>query len=196
MYLLTDRSQYDLAVAYRIYPKMPEHARGLPFSGDKFLLAETCLSSFKKSLGDLRVKLWVLLDACPDEYRDMFARYFEARDLVFVSFPEGGNEATFTRQIKTLLEQDDSDVVYFAEDDYFYLPGQFRCLINFLLANKDVDFVSPYDHLDCYTMDLHREPKWLKVHGGRHWRTASSTCLTFLTKKKTLERTQAAFPQL
>ncbi len=172
---------------------MPQHARGLPFSDDKFLLAETCLSSFKKSLGDLRVKLWVLLDGCPDEFKDMFARYFQARDLVFISLPQVGNEATFARQIETLLKQDESDVVYFAEDDYFYLPGQFRCMINFLLVNDGVDFVSPYDHLDCYTMDLHREPKWLRAYGGRHWRTASSTCLTFLTKKKTLQKTQAVF---
>jgi hypothetical protein len=193
MPLSTKRSQYDLAVAYRIYPQMPQHALGLPFSDDKFLLAETCLNSFKKSLGDLSVKLWVLLDGCPEEFKDMFARYFEARDLVFISLPQAGNEATFARQIDTLLDQDESDVVYFAEDDYFYLPGQFRCMINFLLANDGVDFVSPYDHLDCYTMDLHREPKWLKMYGGRHWRTASSTCLTFLTKKKTLQKTQAVF---
>ena len=42
---------YDLAVAYRIYPgvsKVPP-----VFSQDKLKLAEFCLKSFKDSLGDL-----------------------------------------------------------------------------------------------------------------------------------------------
>ena len=113
-------------------------------------------------------------------------------ELVLIELDGIGNSETFLKQIQLLLAQQDSEIVYFAEDDYFYLPDQFRCMVNFLLEQKDVHFVSPYDHLDCYTMDLHQAPKWLKVHGGRHWRTASSTCLTFLTKKETLAKTAAA----
>lgn len=56
---------YDLAVAYRIYPKVSKPARSLPFGDDKYQLSEACLKSFKESLGSLRVKLWALLDGCP-----------------------------------------------------------------------------------------------------------------------------------
>jgi hypothetical protein len=56
-----------------------------------------------------------------------------------------------------------------------------------------VDFVSPYDHPDCYQLDLHREPKWVTVFEDHHWRTASSTCLTFLTRKSTLARYRSVF---
>jgi hypothetical protein len=193
MHLQKNRPQYDLAVAYRICPKVAIPALGLPFSDHKFRLAEICVSSFKKALGGLHVKLWVLLDGCPNEYIHMFRRYFDTQDLVFIYLPGVGNEATFAKQIEILLGQEDSSVVYFAEDDYFYLPGKFSCMIDFLSGHEDVHFVSPYDHPDCYRMNLHREPKWLKVHGGRHWRTAASTCLTFLTNKQTLGKTQAAF---
>ncbi len=191
--LQTQKRACDIAVAYRIYPTVATPAQGLPFSEDKFKLSEVCLQSFKKSLGNLRVKLWVLLDGCPNGYADLFKKYFEDHELVLVPLNGVGNRRTFTKQIELLCAQDDSEIVYFAEDDYLYLPGQFSSMINFLLEHEDVDFVSPYDHPDCYTLDLHRRPKWLKVHGGRHWRTAASTCLTFLTKRQTLRKVETVF---
>jgi hypothetical protein len=100
---------------------------------------------------------------------------------------------TFGKQLDILLEQTDSELVYFAEDDYLYLSNQFPRMVEFLRAHDDVDFVTPYDHLDCYTLEIHRHPKWLRVHAGHHWRTAASTCLTFLTRKKILKRTKRIF---
>ncbi len=186
-------SNFDLAIAYRIYPKVAKPARGLPFSEDKLQLSEICLKSFKESLGNLRVKLWVLLDGCPEEYARLFRKYFDPKDLVLIPLQGAGNPVTFGKQIEILLEQEDSDLVYFAEDDYVYLPNQFRRMTEFLLASDDVDFISPYDHLDCYTLDIHHFPKWVRVHSGHHWRTAASTCLTFLTRKQTLRRKKAVF---
>jgi hypothetical protein len=185
--------EYDLTVAYRIYPKVAGSALGLPFSHEKLRLSEICLRSFKKSLGELRVRLWVLLDECPKEYEDMFRQYFAEEDLLLVPLAGAGNQATFVRQLELLLQQTESELVYFAEDDYFYLPDQFPLMIDFLLAHPDVDFISPYDHLDDYTMALHRDRKWLRAYGGRHWRTAASTCLTFLTRRETLRRTEHVF---
>jgi hypothetical protein len=187
------RSTYDLAVAYRIYPVVAKPALGLPFSVNKLQLAELCLRSFRESLGNIRVKIWVLLDACPPEYEKLFEKYFEPEQLVYVRLPGIGNLATFDEQLNILLNQNDAELVYFAEDDYFYLPGRFRPLIDFLLAHDDVDFVTPYDHPDCYDLELHRRPKWLKVHADHHWRTASSTCLTFLTSREVLRQTQYVF---
>jgi hypothetical protein len=183
----------DVAIAYRIYPKVADSARGFPFSDDKLTLSEICLRSFKDSLGSLRIKMWVILDECPDGYAALFQKYFGEQEVVLVPLHDAGNQGTFAKQVEILAGQEDSDFVYFAEDDYLYLPGQFHLLVDFLLEQKDVHLVSPYDHLDCYTLDLHRQPKWLRVHGGRHWRTAGSTCLTFLTRRETLRKTQAVF---
>ena len=184
---------YDLAVAYRVYPKVSKPALSLPFGDDKALLAETCLKSFKESLGKLRVKVWAILDGCPPEYEEFFRRHIDASDLVVLKPDAIGNGATFNLQIDILLAQNDADAIYFAEDDYFYLPDKFPLMLNFLTSQPDVDFVSPFDHLDCYTLTLHHGPKWLKVFGSLHWRTASSTCLTFLTRKKTLTRYESVF---
>jgi hypothetical protein len=183
----------DLAIAYRIYPQLSQSVQGLPFSEDKLQLSEMCLRSLKESLGSLRVKLWVLLDGCPKEYEELFRKYFAEEDLVLVPLCGIGNQATFAKQIQLLLEQQECEVVYFAEDDYFYLPGEFRCMIEFLRAREDVHFVTPYDHLDYYTMALHGPPACSVTFGNRQWRTAASTCLTFLTRRETLAKTEAAF---
>jgi hypothetical protein len=180
--------RYDLAVAYRIYPKVSKPAKSLPFGDDKLRQAEICLRSFRNSLGSLRVKVWAILDGCSGEYRELFKRYFAPEDLILIELDGVGNEATYAKQLDVLLSQRDSDVVYLAEDDYLYLPDQFPVMRRFLLGEREVDFVTPYDHPDCYRLDLHHEPKWVTVFEGRHWRTAASTCLTFLTQKSTLSK--------
>lgn len=186
--------KYDLTVAYRIYPKVSK----VPpvFSADKYNLADLCLNSFKKSLGSLKVKMFVLLDGCPPEYEELFLKHFDAGDLTFIKLNGVGNYATFGLQIKTLLEQNFSEIIYFAEDDYLYFPDQFVDMVQFLKENEDVDFVSPYDHLDYYNSklhDLHNYPSFIKISNNKHWRTVGSTCLTFLTTKETLKKTKNVF---
>jgi hypothetical protein len=190
---MTSRYAYDVAVAYRIYPGVSRPALGLPFSDDKYRLSEACLHSFKESLGTLRVKVWAILDGCPPEYGELFRSYFAEGDLELLFCDAVGNQATFGRQVDTLLAQEDAPLVYFAEDDYFYMPNKFSLMVDFLNAHTDVDFISPFDHLDCYTTDLHRAPKWIRPYGDRHWRTAASTCLTFLTTKEVLAKCESIF---
>jgi hypothetical protein len=183
---------YDLAVAYRIYPQVSKPARGLPFGDDKLRQAEICLRSFRNSLGPLRVKIWAILDGCPGEYRRLFERYFLSNDLSIVEVDAIGNQATYAKQLDILLSQADADVVYVAEDDYLYLPEQFSQMLQFLLGQRGVEFVTPYDHPDCYRLDSQHELNRLAVFGDHHWRTAASTCLTFLTRKSTLANYERA----
>ncbi|MBI5458142.1 glycosyltransferase family 2 protein [Methanobacterium sp.] len=185
------RTKYDLTIAYRIYPKVSKNP--LVFSDDKYKLSELCLRSLKESLGDLRAKLIVLLDNCPPEYIDLFKKYFDQEDLELIELDGVGNLSTFGMQIELLLEQNFSDVVYFAEDDYYYLPNQFSEMINFLEKNNDVDFVSPFDHIDYYKFNFHDYKNKIKFSEKKHWQNVATTCLTFLTTKKTLERTQNIF---
>jgi hypothetical protein len=190
---MTRAGKYDVAVAYRIYPRVSEPALDLGFGDDKYCLSEACLKSFKESLGSLRVKMWAILDGCPPEYEDLFRKYFADSQLVILKLESVGNHRTFAKQIEVLLGQSDAELVYFAEDDYFYLADQFRDMTEFLKSDPEVHFVSPFDHLDCYRLALHRTPKWIKTYADRHWRTASSTCLTFLTRKETLSKYRAVF---
>lgn len=185
------QKKYDLTVAYRIYPKISSFPA--VFSDDKYKLSEFCLKSFKKSLGNLKVKMFVLLDNCPPEYEELFLKYFDEEDIDLIKLDGIGNLPTFRLQIEILLKQKFSEIIYFAEDDYFYLPNQFHELIEFLKQNPDANFVSPYDHLDLYTENIHDYKNYIKISENRHWRTAGSTCLTFLTTKETLKETQKTF---
>jgi hypothetical protein len=181
----------DLAVAYRIYPgvsKTPAY-----FSADKLRLSEMCLQSFKRSLGNLRVKVWALLDGCPSEYEDMFRQVFQDQELEILSLDKIGNLATFSLQIELLIKQINARYVYFAEDDYFYFPNALEKMIAFMREHRDVDFVTPYDHPDSYDTSSRFERHLVRPFGDRYWRTASSTCLTFLTSREILIRTQSIF---
>ena len=175
----------DLVVAYRIYPKVSK----VPpvFYDDKYKLARLCLESFKESLGDLEVELYAILDSCPEEYVKLFEEYFP--NTHFIRLDNAGNQTTFKCQIEVLLGQKESDIVYFAEDDYFYLPDKFEEMLKFL-EKDDVHFLTPYDHLDYYTHPLHKHKGYTREYKGTEWRTVASTCLTFLTTKRILNETK------
>lgn len=188
---MTPPDVYDVTVAYRVYPGVSKTP--LVFADDKLKLTELCLRSFRESLGSLRVKMLVLLDACPPEYVALFQQYFAAPDLVIIPISARSNRASFGRQIRLLLDQEYSELVYFAEDDYLYLPDQFASMVRFMRGNDDVDFATPYDHLHYYTSRLHWHKKRSAMFETRQWRTVASTCLTFLTSRTVLRHTEQVF---
>ena len=67
-----------------------------------------------------------------------------------------------------------------------------------MIRDDDADFVTPYDHADYYqTRPDPNKPAFLvNLHNyrsnivlkSRHWRTVSSTTMTFLTKKSVLRK--------
>jgi len=174
----------DLAIAYRIYPgvsKVPA-----VFADDKFTLSTLCLQSFKKALGSLKIKMWVLLDGCPSIYEDLFREYFSDQELTILKLDKVGNLPSFSVQIDILATQTDSELVYFAEDDYFYFPDALVKMVEFARNNSDADFVTPYDHSDFYDQSQGLEGHLIRPFGDRHWRTAPGSCLIFLAKRDAL----------
>jgi hypothetical protein len=181
----------DLAVAYRIYPGVSKSPAF--FSTDKYKLSEMCLRSFRSAMDGLQVKVWALLDGCPPEYESLFREVLADCDLEIVPLNKVGNLGTFSLQIDLLTKQTDAQYVYFAEDDYYYLPGALEKMVAFMRQNPDVDFVTPYDHPDSYHTSSRHERHLVRPFGDSYWRTASSTCLTFLTSRANLVHTQSIF---
>jgi hypothetical protein len=184
-------NSYDLAVAYRICPALPKAAPDW-FNGDKFTMARVALESFKASLGNLRVKLYVLLDNCPPEYAGLFSNLWKEEELELIPLNGIGNRGTFLKQIEILCSQNHSENVYLAEDDYLYLPDQFPALLD-ALTRPDIDFVTPYDHPDYYELPVHRHRQRTFGQNGRIWKTVRTTTCTFLTTRTTLQNTRAVF---
>lgn len=195
-------NNYDVAIAYRIYPKFSCSAYKFD-EWNKYKLSEVCLKSFLRCLSGINFKFYAILDGCSQKYNDLFIDLIPVDQLELIKFSGIGNAATFLEQIKVLLSQNDSEVVYFAEDDYFYLENGFYEMIELIKNRKDSDFITPYDHPDYYQnksepekpdylINLHNYNSKL-IFEKRHWRTVSSTCCTFLTTKSTLAKTSQYF---
>jgi hypothetical protein len=180
-----------LAIAYRIYPSISKIPPIYP--DNKYKLSELCLKSFSNALKGIDYHLWVILDNCPPEYNELFYKYFDETRVDLISTPGIGNAATFGKQLEILTEQDFSEFIYFAEDDYFYLQNAFIEMLEFMNSRSDVHYISPFDHLDYYTLDFHKYKKALTFFNERHWQTAATTCMTFMTKKSILKQDYSVF---
>lgn len=183
----SQQTTFDLAVCLRIYPKVS----GTPIFGftDKLELVRLSLQTFKQGIGSLRVKLWVLLDNCPPPYQELVELLFSEYTPEIIQLPGIGNEATFDKQIEILLRQCAADLVYFAEDDYLYVPGALERGVAFLKRHPEADFLTLYDHPDYYTKYIHKIRGFNVLEEGVCWRTVVSTCLTFMTRRSVLAET-------
>ena len=98
--------------------------------------------------------------------------------------PGLGNSRSY-RCALSLLENcawRDDDIVYFAEDDYYYVQGAFQVLLDASERIGEASFFSLYDHPDYDHLKVHRNYRASRRHWnltGATWRPVRSTCLTF-----------------
>jgi hypothetical protein len=104
-----------------------------------------------------------------------------------------GNGPTFIRQVEILSAQRAADLVYFAEDDYLYLPQSLERTVNFMRRHPEADFVTPYDHADFHSKYVHRFRGAEFFEDNCRWRTVASTCLTFMARREAVAESAAAF---
>lgn len=185
--------RYDLAIACRVC-SIPSLSAPSVFADDKLKLVEFCLRSLQASLGGLRVKLWIILTG-PPEYERMFERVWPKEDLVILSVGRIGNPRSLQRQLEILTEQTDADLVFVAEDDYFYRPGTFPAAVEFLRRQPATAFVSLYDHPDNYIIPFQKSlpPEPAQTGGGLEWHARATTTHSFLTRKATLAGCRPVF---
>lgn len=180
--------KYDLVICYRICPKISKTPP--VFADDKLKLSKLCLESFRESLSGLNFKIYALLDGCPEEYEDLFKKNFEQERLEIIHLDNLGNKKTFKKQIEILSNQKESEVIYFAEDDYFYIKN-LKNMVD-LINNNSVDFVTPYEHPACYTED-HVIRKKIITFEKQKYIASQHACLTFMTTKKNLLKNKRYF---
>lgn len=174
--------KYDLVIAYRICPKMSKKSPDY-VGTDKLAFSRKCLESFKNSLEGLNYKIYALLDNCPKEYEDLFVNLFGRESLEILHLEDYGNKRTFKKQIDILSGQDDAEIVYFAEDDYFYVEN-IKKMVD-LLKLKKADFVTPYEHVSCY-IDDHVISNRVTLFEEKRFVSVQHACLTFMTTKQNL----------
>lgn len=179
-----------LAICYRIYPgvsKVPAI-----HSDNKLKMSELCLRSFVRALDGIEPKIWVLLDNCNDDYNDMFKKYLQPYEFELINLNKAGNAATFGMQMDILSNQDFSEYIYFAEDDYFYLENAFYESLEVLKQNK-AEFSTPYNHPDYDTLSIHDYISDTSLINERKWRNVASTTMSFMTTKQNLTKYEKIF---
>ncbi len=183
-------ADFDLHIALRVYPGVSKSP--FIFPDNKLRLFKTGIYSLKESLQGIHYKITVILDRCPEPFHEAVKEVFnEIRNFKIVPLVDGGNAKSFLKQIDVLLERQDSSVVMFAEDDYIYYGSNLNILVELLKA-KRADFATPYDHLDYYTLLIHRK-NIQEEFKQRIFKNVNSTCLTFLTTPVVLKATRKVF---
>jgi len=183
---------YDLVIAYRIYPWISK--KPLFFDDDKLKLTELGIKSYLAGLWKLNAKTLFLLDWCSLEYDSMIEKLCWTRyQYEIYHYNKIGNFWTFAEQIRLLEQQNQSEYIYFAEDDYLYAPDSIMIWLAFLKQNPS-DFITLYDHSDNYRLFFQAQyhPS-IALYDNMHRRTNVSTCLTFMCSKATLKRYKETF---
>lgn len=184
--------KYDLTIAHRVCPRLSKTAVGF---ADKREMVIRTTESLKRALMDLKVKLHVILDGCAD-FESIFKEAFcelPNVDLLIEKFDNVGNQMTYGRQVEILSAVEDSECVYFSEDDYIYDESAFRAMLDFI-KREGIDMVSPIDHPDRYGGRLEKpHPVMIATSRYCHWREVGSTCLTFMAKASVVRKSRKVF---
>lgn len=176
-----------LHVIYRLAPGDGKKAYRPPYFSK-----ENCLKSFQVAYAQLddsfKGDLVYLLDG---ELPDHFASMFKKNDCEIVQLGGKGNSASLSYAHKLALENSwsETDVIYFAEDDYLYVPEAFKELVSAFGAFES-DYITLYDHPDRYTR-VDDDPIRNRLDGyneNRFWRSVESTCQTFGVRKSVLKK--------
>ena len=93
----TTSHDFDLAVCYRIYPRLAANTI-LGFT-DKLALVQLNLETFKEAIGNLKIKMWVLLDNCPPAYPELVKSIFPRRSMELIELGGEGNEALLSGRL-------------------------------------------------------------------------------------------------
>lgn len=189
MDFIKDKIMKKINVFYRICPY--QSSRSVFPDGDKLTQTKICLASFWEAFRNVTRKITFILDSCPPEYKKEIDKIIDCKKTYY----EGenmGNLGSYMKQIELALKLNDKEKVYFAEDDYLYVPKAGEKLQSAL----DVcDFVTLYDHPDYYHAPHLTDDHINIYYFGQQWISRMSTCLTFGTragyikkKRKVLEK--------
>lgn len=146
-----------------------------------------CLENFLKHFPSEEITLYA------DNVSDETYEWLQTYDLEVIRTNGGSSAAGFRIVLDEALKLDDTEIVYFVEDDYLHLENSRQVLLEGL---ERTDYVTLYDHVDKYMPaseggnpyideDAAEETKVFLTKSS-HWKLTNSTTMTFAAKVKTL----------
>lgn len=145
------------------------------------------------------VKIVVLFDGDLEEYsNDFIAKYRDngITNLNIQLLRSGSalDAGMLMLHIIRNTQMPDSDLLYLLENDYLHQHGWVSKVFELFDSGIDFDFLSLYDHSDLYTLPKIANSTYRLVHSkSHHWRTAPSTCGSFILSKKAFDRDDEVF---
>lgn len=167
-----------MKVYYRFsFRNMPNHdgtprtTPNRPAWFDKWRCLENFVTVFKEH------DITLIADGVEDDVWNRLNTLYPSLDLQRTSF--GSNAGSFLYSLDQAVKLDPHTNVYFVEDDYLHHEGADVILEQGLTISP---YVSLYDHPDKYWGDNADKQCKVLMTEDCHWRTASSTTMTFASK--------------
>lgn len=150
------------------------------------------LSTIKADpMGDC-VKLTLVFDGTPEDFMEDFSsKYYAVPEYgIKLQFIKGGsdtNSSLITVHMAHTESMPEDDLIYILENDYLHMPGWVSKVFELSNSNVPHDYFSLYDHRDKYFLEMYADlTAKLFYSPTHHWRTAPSTCGSYVMSKKLL----------
>ena len=140
---------------------------------------QRCWLSFYNNFGQKEnVNIIVIFDGKPEDELACYIKKFNIKDIIYLN--NVGNKESLI-YCYNLAEKLDFDYIFFAEDDYLYLPDSYKIMIEGLESfGKQNQFITLYDHRNRYlppniTGDVTTGHDYCLITKSTHWRSGDST---------------------
>jgi hypothetical protein len=195
-----------LHVYYRHVPISAHQLRHPGRDRPKWFSHEACLRNFLATVQAdplaSRVRMTMVYDGTLEDLRtDFVARHITAMNhSMQVNLIQGGSAAAAWYANLALVRQtpmQPHDLVYLVENDYLHQSGWVGELFALFDSGQRVDYASLYDHRDKYEHPYyHQLQSRLVATASHHWRTAPSTCGSFVLTREVFDADLAAIVKL
>lgn len=197
-------SDRQLVIFYRhVHVKSDKTSRDPNKRRPEWFTHEVCfqnlLSTIRLDPLAHRVKLVIVYDGSVEDFTSDFIAGYYANDSfgLNIQFIRGGsdhNSFVITFSLARSSELRNDDLVYMLENDYMHQYGWISKVFELYETGIPFDYVSLYDHRDKYDYEMYANLKsklfYSRTH---HWRSAPSTCASFILKKSILDRDYGVF---
>lgn len=157
--------------------------RGNNLSRPAWFDYEACFINLLNTVKNEDVKLHLVMDGkIKDNWIYRYRDYYESFEIL------GGDMEKVTKGLYAIVKNsniEDKDLVYILENDYLHV-GNWVSIVNTLYKTfQGLSYISLYDHNDKYFLPMYDElVSKIYTTKDRHWRTAPSTCGSYITTKK------------
>ncbi|MFN7835478.1 MAG: hypothetical protein ACK5NY_06795 [Burkholderiaceae bacterium] len=174
------------------FSRDPNKARPAWFSHERCF--RNLLQTIRLDPRGAQVKITIVYDGSTDDFMsDFVAGYYANQEYgIQLQFIQGGsdkNSFLITLAMARGAAVPGTDIIYLLENDYMHAPGWVSKVLELYDTGLSFDIVSLYDHADKYMAAMYPTLTAQIVHTRtHHWRTAPSTCASFMLEKSKFDR--------